>query len=176
MRYLYRDIPKLARRHINPDGSEGGWVSDTAHVDPTCFIGRDACVYDEAQVLDFARIEDEAKICGNARISGNAKVSSYAYVGGFAQVGEDAIVTGASMVANRVNIFGKFIVTGYSCLYGVCEFRGVGSIYGEHYDVNYSHLDTTLVQKFFKDREDFERINNERRHYEYNERQTRIGE
>ena len=35
-----------AHRHVNPDGSEGGWVADTAFVAKSAFIGPDAKVYD----------------------------------------------------------------------------------------------------------------------------------
>ena len=31
-----------AHRHINPDGSVGGWVADTATVADTVYIGEDA--------------------------------------------------------------------------------------------------------------------------------------
>jgi hypothetical protein len=48
--------PVEAHRHINPNKSIGGWVANTATVEPTVYIGYYAWVY------------------GNARVSGNALV------------------------------------------------------------------------------------------------------
>lgn len=35
-----------AHRHINPDGSVGGWVADTATVHPSVWVGPRALVWD----------------------------------------------------------------------------------------------------------------------------------
>ena len=39
-----------AHRHINPGGSEGGWVADTATVDRASYVERNALVYGNARV------------------------------------------------------------------------------------------------------------------------------
>ena len=57
-----------AHRHTNPDGSEGGWVANTANVDCTSYVGRNA------------RVSGNAWVSGNALVHGNAWVSSYARV------------------------------------------------------------------------------------------------
>jgi hypothetical protein len=44
--------PRPAHRHVNPDGSEGGWVADTA------------------------RVSGDARVSGNALVYGNALVDS----------------------------------------------------------------------------------------------------
>jgi hypothetical protein len=46
--------PVPAHRHINPDGSTGGWVAETAYVAPTAFLAEHAYVYDRARVTDKA--------------------------------------------------------------------------------------------------------------------------
>ena len=69
--------PVPAHRHRNPDGTEGGWVADTAIVEPTCFVGSDV------------------KVSGNAMISGNAKVFGIADIKGEVGIfGEVEITTG----------------------------------------------------------------------------------
>ena len=55
-----------AHRHINPDGSEGGWVADTATVDST------AWVFGDAQVFGDAWVSGDARVSGNAWVSGDA--------------------------------------------------------------------------------------------------------
>jgi hypothetical protein len=62
-----------AHRHINPDGSVGGWVADTAYVAPTAYIGPDAEVYDEARVGGNARVTDGAEVCDHAVVFDNAR-------------------------------------------------------------------------------------------------------
>jgi hypothetical protein len=52
--FIYHDSPVPAHRHINPDGSTGGWVAETAYVAPTAFLAEHAYVYDRARVTDKA--------------------------------------------------------------------------------------------------------------------------
>ena len=42
--YDFGSGPVPAHRHLNPDGSLGGWVADTATVAPTARIGENARV------------------------------------------------------------------------------------------------------------------------------------
>ena len=54
---------RIFKRHINPDGSIGGFVEKTAKIAKTCFI-------------EFsARVSGDTWVSGNARVSGNAWVS-----------------------------------------------------------------------------------------------------
>ena len=44
----YKDgnpIGRPAHRHINPDGSEGGWVAERAKVAPGVYVGARATIY-----------------------------------------------------------------------------------------------------------------------------------
>ena len=45
-----------AKRHVNPDGSEGGWVADTATVEASCHIGPEVQVFGTAWVSDNAKV------------------------------------------------------------------------------------------------------------------------
>lgn len=51
--------PVPAHRHTNPDGGEGGWVSDTAKVSPKAVVGGSAVVDDSRAVLHIATIGTE---------------------------------------------------------------------------------------------------------------------
>ena len=66
--------PVPAHRHQNPDGSEGGWVADSAKVESTCFIGPDAWVFGEAQVFGDAWVYGEALVFGEAQVFGDTWV------------------------------------------------------------------------------------------------------
>ncbi len=79
--------PVAAKRHRNPDGSEGGWVADTARVEPTCYIGPNArvfgyarmygyaWVYENARVYEDACVYENARVYGNALVYGNTKIA-----------------------------------------------------------------------------------------------------
>jgi len=56
--------PVPAKRHVNPDGSMGGWVADAAHVDRGVHVDPAALVY------------GEARVCGEAQVCGEEEVSS----------------------------------------------------------------------------------------------------
>jgi UDP-3-O-[3-hydroxymyristoyl] glucosamine N-acyltransferase len=85
-----------AHRHINPSGSIGGWVADTAFVAPTAFVGPKAQVYGSAQILDKARVRGNAKVYERAQILDNAQIR------GSVKVYETVIVRGSSILSSRI--------------------------------------------------------------------------
>jgi len=48
--------PVAAHRHLNPDGRLGGYVANTAYVDPTSWVSPKGLVYNNAQVLGMSRV------------------------------------------------------------------------------------------------------------------------
>lgn len=48
--------PVPAHRHINPDGSLGGWIADTSSVDDDVFVHQTATVYGLSRICDGIRI------------------------------------------------------------------------------------------------------------------------
>ena len=54
--------PVPASRHVNPDGSRGGYVAASAYAGPRTFVGPDA------RVCDLAILDDTAQVFGHARI------------------------------------------------------------------------------------------------------------
>ena len=89
--------PVPAHRHINPDGSEGGWVADAAGVSRLAFIGPDATVGSDGAANRGAHILDHAHVaCGQVAggtVRGSAIISS-GYVGPNTTVEEHATVRG----------------------------------------------------------------------------------
>jgi len=116
-----------ASRHVNPDGTLGGWVAATANVDQVAHVDPDAVVFDNARVFGRSYVFDEAQVFGNARvldgslISGTARVFDNATIDAAgvidqAEVREDAclldgsIAAGAAQVAGRARVLGNAIL------------------------------------------------------------------
>jgi hypothetical protein len=103
--------PVPAHRHRNLNGSLGGWVADTATVEPTVYVGPNAWVYGSAEVFGSvhvcgnARVYGDAFLDGNVWVCGNARVYGDAEVCGNAQVHEDAEVCG------NAEVFGNTVLT-----------------------------------------------------------------
>ena len=55
--------PVPAHRHVNPDGSLGGWVANTARVFGTAWVFGDARVFGNAQVFGTAWVSGTARVC-----------------------------------------------------------------------------------------------------------------
>lgn len=84
--------PVQAYRRLNPpDDSLGGWVSHTASVSSTAYIGPDALVYGFARVTN-ARIEDRVRVSGSAHIFGFARVCGEVHVSGSAKIPASALI------------------------------------------------------------------------------------
>jgi UDP-3-O-[3-hydroxymyristoyl] glucosamine N-acyltransferase len=83
--------------HVNPDGSTGGWVAETALVDKTCYIAPTAEVYEYAQVHDGATIKGESEIRGFAQVRGAATVDGASIITDEALVEGDAFIDSTSL-------------------------------------------------------------------------------
>jgi hypothetical protein len=73
-------IDMMAPGRPHPNG--GGWVSDSAKVAETAYVGPNAMVIGQSEVSDNAIIEGNAIVIGNSRITGNAKVSDGVVIDG----------------------------------------------------------------------------------------------
>ncbi len=93
-----------AKPHINPDGTKGGWVAETALVEDTCYVSPDAEVYEFAQVRDNARLLGSSSVYGFARIADNVILNDWAVatdgamILGSTYVGNGAIICGDSFL------------------------------------------------------------------------------
>lgn len=82
------DATDLFRRHVNPDGDEGGWVAITATVDPNCWVGSLAIV------AGTARVRGGSHVGNRVIVAGRALVDNGAFLAGHAVVSGDAVVSG----------------------------------------------------------------------------------
>lgn len=121
--------PTAARRHVNPDGSTGGWVAETADVEPGCTVAPDAVVFGNARVFgnsfvlgsaivcDYARVKDggivtdDARVCESATVEG-AVICDHALVNGRAFVGSTARVKDRARVTDDARITRSSVVAG----------------------------------------------------------------
>jgi len=116
--------PVPAHRHLNPDGTLGGWVAETAYAAPTAVVGADACVYDGAVVSGLARITGAAHVYGHASVSGTAHVSENATVSGTARVSENATVSGHAHIYKNARIHGYANVSANASISMDASVRG----------------------------------------------------
>jgi len=109
--YNFGRGPVPAHRHINPDGSIGGWVAESASVSPGVTVGKDAQVANKATVLHWAKVLDNAKVSGLAQVHGESEVSGNARVFGKARVYDTARVYG------NAQVYGEAVVTDWARVY-----------------------------------------------------------
>jgi carbonic anhydrase/acetyltransferase-like protein (isoleucine patch superfamily) len=60
----------------------GGWVSNTARVADSVFVGPHALVYGYAELRDRVAVVDSAQVSGHAVLTGDVIVSGNAWVSG----------------------------------------------------------------------------------------------
>ena len=116
--YDFGDGPVPAKRHINPDGSTGGWVANSAQVYGNAWVYGDAQVSGDARVSDNARVFGNAQVFGDAWVYGNARVYGNAQVSGDARVSDNAWVYGDAQVSGDARVFGDAQVFGNARVYG----------------------------------------------------------
>ncbi len=153
----------LARRHVNPDGTAGGWVADTAYVAPSVFLGFEACVFEFARVLDNAIVYGHAKVFGNACVKenahiyggacvyGNAGICDHAQVFGNSYVYGYALVKDFAKVHEHAEVFGTSLLRGSACARGKAILRNKRLEGHDVYDTNgltidEDHANTVLTE------------------------------
>ena len=82
----------LARRHINPDGREGGTVAAEAKVDPSAIVMPTALVWPGATVGAGTRLEQGVRIARDAVVGAAAFLFQNVHVGTHAKVGSGTLV------------------------------------------------------------------------------------
>src|ERR1035437_2046812 len=71
---------KEDEQHQHPRGL--GWISNTASVADTCYVGKHARVYGKAVLRDEVCVVDSAQVSGIAHLSGDVIVSGNCWVSG----------------------------------------------------------------------------------------------
>jgi len=121
--------PVAARRHVNPDESEGGWVADSATVAGTAAIGPDAQVFGNAWVFSSAWVHGDARVLGDTWVFGNAQVFGNARVYGDARVFGDAAVHGNAKVFGNAQVSGNAQVYDNALVYGGARVSGNARVF-----------------------------------------------
>lgn len=127
--------------HVHENG--GGLVSDSATVDDTVYVGKNAKILGNAVVTGnvivdgYAVVEGEAKVSGNAIIDSNAIVSENATVKDNAYISDNAMVMGNSVVSGNAKIiesglvFGEYTVSENAVIKGMANCMANGSASGQ---------------------------------------------
>lgn len=98
---FHNGVETYAMPHINPDGTIGGWVAESAVVTEKCYISPNAEVFEYAQVLG------EATLLGSTCVSGFAVVKGKAILDDESHVTDDALVEGTALVAGATHLGGR---------------------------------------------------------------------
>jgi len=120
----------LGKAH--PNG--GGFVADSAKVEPTAYVGPGAMVLGSAKVLGNARIEDYAVVMGNATAKDNARVSGHALVSGNAQVYDNGKVRDWATVQDNWRVYENGRALERAFLRDKGELHGSATIKGNTHD------------------------------------------
>lgn len=91
-----------AFRHRNG----GGWVSFTAHVDETVYIGKNARVFGHAHVKGSAVVKDNAQISGFSIISGYASIEGDTAICGHAVIDDHVTVKDCRLLTHDAGFHG----------------------------------------------------------------------
>lgn len=97
-----------AHRHVNG----GGWVSNTAIVEDSVYVGPQAEVGGTAIVVGRVEIKGRAGVYDRAQISGTVVIQKKAVVKNKAQVSGDGVVSGTCCVSGGALVAGTFELNG----------------------------------------------------------------
>ena len=123
-----------AHQHINPDGSRGGWVANTAKVSYTAYLEINATVFGHAWLSGEAHVFDQAQIYGNACVHGSTRIS------GHAQVCDQARVYGDAEVSGHAQICGESLVFGQAQIFGNAKVSGRAKVSGQTWVCGEAHI------------------------------------
>jgi murein endopeptidase len=136
-------------RHVNPDGTQGGFVSRGAKVAATVYVGPNARVCDRAwadgnaRILDYATIKEDAWIREYSVIKDRATVAGKAVVWGTrntpAEVREDSKIYGEAKILTGTKVSGRAEVYGGVSLKD-SNISGTAKVC-EGYILNYQNVD-----------------------------------
>jgi hypothetical protein len=138
-------------RHVNPDGSLGGWVEFSARVASTAHIGANAKVCSGSRVDGNAIIDGKAILSGKSWVSGNVKVLDDSTVYGNAQIvssGEEIVISGKSKIFGHSRIRGASRITGSSQVSGGMDLENVVTSGQAKLCLNY-HLKDRIINDDF---------------------------
>ena len=100
---------KSGKGHAHSNG--GGWVSDSASVADSVYVGPDAMVLGNASLTGNVRVEDYAVVANSVMASDNVVISGHAVVDGGGWVYDNGWVLGSVILSDNVIISDSAVVT-----------------------------------------------------------------
>jgi len=117
--YDFEDGNGLVPAHRHQNG--GGWVANTAFVDPLAYVGKKARVYQHATLSSTAKVFNAARVYGQSLVRGIVK--NEATVRGLACVGKDATVAEYAEVSGRARVTGNSLISDYAVVRGLVHSK-----------------------------------------------------
>ena len=113
-------------------GDLGGFVEKESNLSHNgeCWIGNNACVYDNARIYGNAFVYDNASVFGEAWIFGNTRVCNKARIYGNTHVYGNACVFSNALVYDNARVFGNAWIYENACVSGEAWIHGNSYIYG----------------------------------------------
>jgi carbonic anhydrase/acetyltransferase-like protein (isoleucine patch superfamily) len=96
--------------HRHPNG--GGWVANTAKVDPAVYVSASSEVFDKAEIRGHVIIKGRCRVFGHAKIDGNVTLLGDVTVGENVRIFDSATISGRIDIKNNVGIYGVSSVCG----------------------------------------------------------------
>ena len=108
VQYDFKDGNGLVFAHRHCNG--GGWVADTAHVDDSARVEKNAQVFGYAHVLDNSVIGDNAEISAFVTVKDNASIKGRAVVRGSAIIMDDVEISSDVVIIGHFKIGGDITI------------------------------------------------------------------
>ena len=89
--------------HKNPDGSQGGFVANSAKVSGTVFLDASSSVCEQARVQGNAKVKSSSMVGGTATVEGNSEIISSRVYGASKVYGKALVVNSAVCQASDIN-------------------------------------------------------------------------
>lgn len=127
------------RGHIHANG--GGWVSDSARVADTVYVGPNAMVLGNANLSGNVRVEDYAVVANSVTAKDNVVISGHAIVDGGGWVYDNGWKQGS------VTLSGNAVVSGSAVVTNSCSVTGNAKVQQKAYLADAVKLTDNAVAK-----------------------------
>ena len=144
----FESIPAKPTVAGHQHSNGGGFVADSAKVDPTAYVGPNAMVLGNAQVLGKARVGDYAVVMGNAVVKDNARISGHALVKDNVQVYDNGKVRDWATVTGNWKIYENGRALEGCTLMGGGELHGCATEKGNTCDYGNIQVKGTAIKEY----------------------------
>lgn len=133
-----------AHRHANG----GGWVSDTALVDESVYVGPHAIIHGCAKIKDDAFIDEYADVAGYCTIEDQVCIRGRAVIRGSCQILEHAEVSGNVFLAGQFKIGGYRVLSGNQCYYDMSDCLSCPAMLDDNYTASHDNPCLDCIAKY----------------------------